>query len=145
MNTVYNKVKEFKKKYPGTIAWRLKQHSSIIDKHLNPGEDVVYAFTGQNNESMIDIFSTAVVVLTNKRILISQKRILFGYSLSSITPDLFNDLEVYQGIIYGKIIIDTVKEVVPISNLDKDSLDEIETSITSFMMEEKKKYGKENK
>ena len=36
---------------------------------------------------------------------------------------------------------DTVKEKIVISNLSKKSLIEIETKITQFMMEEKKKYG----
>ena len=31
---------------------------------------------------------------------------------SSITPDLFNDLSVYEGLIWGKVDIDTVKEEV---------------------------------
>ena len=73
---------------------------------------------------------------------IGQDDIIVGYNLNSITPDLFNDLQVYSGIIWGKITIDTVKETVEISNLDKRSLAEIETSVTSFMIAEKKKYPK---
>jgi hypothetical protein len=84
---------------------------------------------------------TVVVALTNKRILIGQKNILFGYMLSSITPDLFNDMQVYDGILFGKITIDTVKEVTTITNLSKRSLPEIETNITEFMMKEKQKYA----
>ena len=38
------------------------------------------------------------------------------------------------------ITIDTVKELVNLSNIDKKALTEIETNITEFMMEEKKKY-----
>ena len=85
-------------------------------------------------------FTSVNVVLTNRRILIAQKNLIFGYTLISITPDLFNDLTVYQGIIWGKVIIDTVKEVVTLTNIDKRALPEIETAISSFMMEEKKKY-----
>lgn len=141
MESVYSQVKKFKEKYPRGITWfRLKKHAAIIEKHLNPGEQVLYAFAGQKNESWLDIFSTAVIAVTNKRILIGQKRIAFGYFLYSITPDLFNDLSVYQGLLFGRIIIDTVKEEVTLTNLDKKSLTEIETKITSFMMEEKKKY-----
>ena len=36
-------------------------------------------------------------------------------------------------------IIDTVKELVVLSNIDKGALGEIETYITEYMMEEKKK------
>ncbi len=137
----FEKVKEFKKKYPGTVAWRLYQNASVVEEHLNPDEEVIYAFAGQKNDSFLDFFTTAVVVLTNKRILIGQKRVLFGYSLNSITPDLFNDMQIFRGLLWGKVTIDTVKETVILTNLDKKSLIDIETVITEFMMEEKKKYG----
>jgi hypothetical protein len=54
---------------------------------------------------------------------------------------MFNDLKVEMGLVWGKIIIDTVKEEVFLSNIQKSALSEIETNITQYMMEEKKKYG----
>lgn len=142
MKPLYEQVLDFKKKYPKTVAWnRLKKHCEVIEKHLNPSEEVIYAFFAQKNEHPLDWFSTAVIALTNKRILIGQKRILIGYSLNSITPDLFNDMQIYRGIRWGKITIDTVKEVIILTNLDKKSLPEIETNISEFMMREKQKYG----
>ncbi len=140
----YEIVKNFKKKYPKTIAWRLFQNAQIVEEHLNPNEQIIYAFAAQKNDSFLDFFTTAVVALTNKRILIGQKRVLFGYSLNSITPDLFNDMQIFQGLLWGKLTIDTVKETVILTNLDKKSLIEIETTISEFMMEEKKKYGLRN-
>ena len=140
MSSVYESLKEFKKKYKHTVCWRMKSHSKIIEKHLNPGEIVNYAFAAQKGFSSHDIFSTFVVVLTNKRILLAQKRVLYGYSFLAITPDMFNDLTVDSGLIWGQINIDTVKETVILSFVDKKALDEIETQITEYMMEEKKKY-----
>lgn len=140
MSLVYDKVKEFKKKYPMTVAWRLKSHSKIIDLHLNPGEEVKYVFACQKNNNPIDIITTYVVALTNKRILLGQKRLLFGYFFTAITPDMFNDLQVKMGVIWGKIEVDTVKETVYLSNIQRSALDEIETNITEYMMEEKQKY-----
>ena len=139
MGIVYDKVKEFKSKYSGGVAWRVKKHCSVIEMHLNPGEEVLFAFTGQRNDNFWDMISTCVFALTNKRILIGQKRV-FGYYLSSITPDLFNDLQVTQGLIFGRIVIDTIKEQVVLTNLDKHSLPEIETVVSEFMMKEKQKY-----
>lgn len=141
--TCYELAKQFKKKYRGTVAWRILQNANVIDEHINPDEEVLYVFVGQKNESPFDFFTTAVIALTNKRLLIGQKRVLFGYALNSITPDLFNDMQVYRGIHWGKVTIDTLKETVVISNLDKDALVEIETNVSQFMMEEKKKYGYE--
>lgn len=135
--------KRFKKKYPSTVAWRIKENARIVDMHVNPDEEVSYAFVGQKNDSFVDFFETAAIAITNERILIGQKRVLFGYSLSSITPDLYNDMKVYEGVFWGRIIIDTVKEVIVISNLSKDSLVEIETEISSFMMKAKAKDNEE--
>ncbi len=141
MSIVAERAKEFKRRYPATIAWRLESHARVIDNHLNPGEEVQYIFVGQKNDNPLDIITSCVVALTNKRILIGQKRLIFGYFFTAITPDMFNDLKVKAGIIWGRIYIDTVKEFIPLSNIQKDALDEIETNITEYMMEEKKKYG----
>ena len=65
-----------------------------------------------------------------------------GYKFTSITPDLYNDLEVEARLIWGLLTIDTVKERVFLSNLPKSSLPELETKITSFMQEAKKQYAK---
>ena len=145
MNNTYEKLMEFKKKFPGTISWRLKAHAKVIDKHLNPEEEVQYVFAAQRGLSSFELFNTYVVAVTNKRILLVQKRILFGYMLVSITPDMFNDLTVASGIIWGKVIIDTVKEVVTFSNVSKKAIYDIETNVTEMMMREKKKYVKVEK
>lgn len=141
MNEIYKKALAFKRKYPMTIAWRLKKNSNVIEKHLNPGEKVLYVFVAQKNDNPLNIISTAVVAVTSERILIGRKRVVFGYFLDSITPDMFNDLKVLGGIIWGKLHIDYVKEYVTLSNIDKSALSEIETNISSVMMEAKKKYG----
>ena len=139
MGKCYEMVKEFKRKYPLTIAFRLKKHSEIIEKHLNPDEEILYAFAAQKNASVLEIFYTNVVALTNKRLLVATKRLLWGYFFVTITPDMFNDLNVRKGLIFGSATIDTIKEKVVLSNIDPRALPEIETAITSYMMEEKKK------
>ena len=92
---IYEQAKNFKKKYPMTISWRIKKHAKIIDKHLNPGEVVKYAFCAQKNNNPFDIITTYAVVLTNKRILLGSKRVLFGYFFRtksivyiSVTPEI---------------------------------------------------------
>lgn len=141
MSEVLKRVLRFKIKYPLTVAWRLRKNASVIDKHLNPGEKVLYAFVAQKNDNPLNFFETGVVALTNKRILIGRKRVIFGYFLDSITPDMFNDLKVNGGIIWGKVHIDTVKELVTLSNIDITALPELETAVSSYMIKIKKKYG----
>ncbi len=137
----YKLALDFKRKYPMTMGFRLKEHCDIIDRHLNPDETISYLFYGQKNTGTFDFVNTYVVALTNQRMIMATKRILFGYFFKSITPDLYNDLTVNSGVIWGKILIDTVKEEVTITNLDKKSLQEIETNITEVMGKLKKEYN----
>ena len=122
---IYLGAKEFKKKYPKTIAFRLKAHAKVASKFVDNGEKVKYVFVAQKNFKSYEICNTNIVVLTDKRLVAATKRLLFGYFYRVITPDMFNDLTVYSGLIWGKVQIDTIKEVVFISNLSKKSLDEI--------------------
>ena len=140
MGVVYKKVLEFKKKYPKTIGWRLKENSAIVEEHLHSDEEILYAFTAQKNDSQFNIFGSAVIALTNKRILIGRKRVIVGYFFNSITPDMFNDLKIAGGLIWGKVYIDTIKEFVTLSNISNDALAEIENEISTYMMSEKMKY-----
>ena len=141
MGIIVEQIDQFKKKYPFTVAWRLKKNATIVEKHLNPDEKVLYAFPAQKSNQPLQIFHTCVVALTNRRILIGRDRVVVGYFLDAITPDMFNDLKVVAGLLWGKVLIDTIREHVVLSHLDKRSLDEIETAITTHMMEEKKKYN----
>lgn len=147
MASTYEIVKQFKNKYPGTICWRLKKHAQLVDQNLYPDEEVIYAFAAQNNTSHRTIFDTAILAMTNKRIIIAQDYLLPGYDVNSITPDLYNDMQINAGIIWGMITIDTIKETIYFSNISKKALPEIQKEITSYMMEAKTKYYKkeENK
>ena len=136
---------QFKKKYPMTVAWRLKSHSKVIAKHLSSDEAILYVFAGQKSPFIWDMFSTYLVVLTNKRILVAEKRLLFGYYFISVTPEMFNDLSVQSGIIWGKVFIDTIKEQVVINNIDKRALAEIQNRVSEYMLEEKRKVVKVEK
>ena len=137
---VYAKLLEYIKNYPGGIAWRIKKHCRVIEEHLNPEEDILFIFCGQKTISLWDIFSTCVVAITNKRLIVAKKRVLWGYTFLSITPDMYNDLTVREGLIWGRITIDTVKELISVSKLSKQALSKIETEITEYMIREKQKY-----
>jgi hypothetical protein len=139
MNT-YEKVKAFKDNFPGTVTWRLKRHCNVIDKHLNPNEELLYAFAGQLNDNAFKIFDTCVVAVTTERLIVAQNFLWPGYKFISITPDMYNDCTIKSGIIWGTIGIDTIKETVYVSNIAKRSMPQIETIVTTFMQEMKKAY-----
>ncbi len=142
MENCYKLVRKFKNKYPLTIAWRLRQHSEVIQEHMNPGEKILYVFAGQKNDSPLDIVNTNIVALTDKRIMVATKRLVFGYFFKSITPDMYNDLTVNKGMIFGTVVIDTIKEVIKITNIDPAALNEIETNITEIMLKQKKELAR---
>ncbi len=136
---IYKLVCRFKRKYPMTIANNLKKHSKVAASVIDKDEKVYYAFAGQKNDTHGMIFDTCVVVVTDRRLVIGQKRLLWGYQITTIKPEMFNDLKIRAGLIWGKVEIDTVKEHIFISNLDKKSLDEIETNVNGIMLKVKKK------
>ena len=65
---------------------------------------------------------------------------LTNVSSVDIAKDMFNDLTIKTTIIWGKVIIDTIKEKIILSNIDPNALPEIEENVSNVMMEEKKKY-----
>ena len=138
---IYKKLKEFKTKYPMTISWRLKKHAKVIANHLTDDEEIRFAFAAQKNDHWYDIITTNAIVLTNKRILIGTKRVLFGYFFTAVTPEMFNDISVKMGLIWGKVHIDTVKEYIILSNIQREALPEIQKEISEYMLSEKRKYS----
>lgn len=144
-NIIYQKAKEFKNKYPKTVAFRIKAHAKVASKYIGDDEEVKYVFVAQKNYHSFDFVNTNIIILTDKRIIVTTKRIVFGYFFRMITPDMFNDLTIKHGIIWGKVIIDTVKEQVVLSNIDPNALAEIDDNITMYMLEQKKETKKESK
>ena len=118
-NEIYEKVRDFKRRFPTTISWRIKSHSKVASKLINKDENILYAFAAQKSPTSFNMLSTFVFVLTDKRIVLAQKRMIYGYFYYSITPDMFNDLTLRMGLIWGKAIIDTVREQVYLSGLSR--------------------------
>lgn len=132
---IYDLVRRFKTKYPTTIAWRLSAHAALAEKALDADEEVRYVFCGQKNCMHRDIMSTNVIVFTNKRIILCHKRIFPGYFITSVNIDNVNDIKTKAGILWGMVIIDSIKEKIILSNIAVDALDNI---LDNFYMTFKK-------
>ena len=143
-NIIYEKAKEFKRKYPSTVAFRIKAHAKVAARFIGDDEVVKYVFVAQKNFNSFEIINTNIIVLTDKRIIVATKRLVFGYFFRMITPDMFNDLTIKNGLIWGKVIIDTINEKVVLSNIGSNALAEIDDNITMYMIEEKRKLKKES-
>jgi hypothetical protein len=50
---------------------------------------------------------------------------------------MYNDLTIHKGLLFGSVTIDTIKEVITITNIDPKALSEIETNITEIMINQK--------
>lgn len=140
--TVFESCKDFLRQYPMTIAWRIKKHCKVIEEHINDDEVVLYTFAGQKNTNCTVPFSTAVVVFTNKRMLVGRSLFLGRSYYSSITPDMLNDFEIRKQILFGMVEIDTVKEHFTINCLSKKSLAKIEDALSKYLVDEKLKLLK---
>lgn len=137
-NEIYEKVRDFKRRFPTTVSWRLRSHSKVASKLINKDEKILYAFAAQKSPTSFNMLSTFVFVLTDKRIVLAQKRMLYGYFYYSITPDMFNDLTISMGLIWGKAIIDTVREQVYLAGLTRKALEELETVLSKYMIQKKR-------
>lgn len=140
--TVLESCKDFIRQYPMTIAWRVKKHCKVIEEHINKDEVVLYSFVGQKNTNWTVPFSTAVIVLTNKRMLVARSLFLGRSLYSSITPDMLNDFSIREHILFGTVEIDTVKEHFTINCLRKKSLPKIEDALSKYLVDEKLKLLK---
>lgn len=140
-----SELKAFKEKYPLTIAWRLRANYKVVQSHINKDEEIVYIFAAQKTNIWWDIFSTAVIVLTNKRILIGRKRVVFGYFYDSITLDMFNDLNIKAGLIWGTLYIDTVKELLKFKKIQKSALYELEDVFSEYLIKYNESHPEEVK
>ena len=144
MNSVYKSCKDFLKKYPGTVAWRVKKHSNVVEEHINDDEVVLFSFVGQKNSNWTYPLSTVVVTFTNKRMLVGRSLFLGRSFYTSITPDMLNDFEIRKGIIFGVVEIDTVKEHFTVECLSKKSLSKIEDALSKYLVDEKIKMLKKD-
>lgn len=139
---VYKSCKNFLKKYPGTIAWRIKKHAKVVEEHINDDEVVLFSFAGQKNSNWKYPFATVVVTFTNKRMLVGKSLFLGRSFYTSITPDMLNDFEIRTNILFGVVEIDTVKEHFTVGCLSKKSLSKIEDALSKYLVDEKLKLLK---
>lgn len=104
MGQVERLVLNFKKKYPGWVTWCERKHTKIVENYLNPDEKVLYAFCAQKNETFNELFNTFSIAITNKRIMLCHKRLLWGCFYYTITQYLYNDMQIYSGLLWEKLL-----------------------------------------
>lgn len=116
-----------------SAKWRLK-HFKVVEQQLKDDEDVLVCFIGLKN--FVDIANhdeNWAYAITNKRIIIGQKG-LIGEKVDVISLRDLNDISFRKGLVFGVLIIDTIKEVFNVG-LNKNSATSIHELVTNALMD----------
>lgn len=113
--------------------WRLK-HFQLVENQLKSDEEVLVAFIGVKN--FVDIAhheENWAYAVTNKRIIMGQKG-LIGEKVDVISLRDLNDISFRKGLVFGVLIIDTIKEEFNVG-LRKDFATNIHELVTNALMD----------
>lgn len=107
-----------------------EKHFGLIENSLMAGEEVLMTFIGLHNYiSMTKHDSNFAYAVTNKRIIMAQKKII-GENFQTVSFENVNDITFTSGLAFGILTIDTFKEKFNIA-LDKISAKKISEQVHS--------------
>ena len=122
-----------------TKNWAIK-HFTLIEQALAADEDVLMCFIGLHNyRSATNHDSNYAYAITNKRIIMAQKRMI-GQTFQTVDIDNLNDITMSTGMLMGIVTIDTIKEHFNVA-VEKSQAMSINKSIHDvlFSIKQKKK------
>lgn len=121
------------------------QHFAVAESSLMPDEDVRLTFVsnGVVNRGECVVGGTVVILLTTKRCIYAQKRVIMGDFTKIVSYDNINDIHKKKGWFFGEISIDTIREELTFS-VNKESVDNITNSIMQVIDEYKKQSNSVN-
>lgn len=90
--------------------WGIK-HFKIIEDNLMQDEEVKMTFIGLHNYvSATKHDNNFAYAITNKRIMMAQKKSLAGENFQTVSLKNINDITLVTGVVFGVVTIDTIKE-----------------------------------
>ena len=112
--------------------WGIK-HFKLIEENLLPNEEVKMAFIGLHNYiSSTKHDGNFAYAITNKRIIMAQKKQITGENFQTVSLDNINDITFKSGVLLGILTVDTIKETFNIG-LDKGSAKSINSMLHSVI------------
>lgn len=119
--------------------WGLK-HFSLVEQALGEDEHAIMCFIGLHNYiSTTKHDNNYAYAITNKRIIMGQQK-LVGQSFQTVMIDNLNDITMKTGMIFGTVIIDTVKETfnVGINKISAKKINSVIHNVLLSLKEERK-------
>lgn len=114
-----------------TKKWRLK-HFKVAEKQLNNDEEVLACFMGIHNYiSTSKHDSNYAYVITNKRFIMTQKK-LMGENVKTVSRNHLNDVTKSTGLVWGILEFDTFKETFNVA-IDKYTTDRVYNIVNEFL------------
>ena len=100
--------------------WGIK-HFKLVEENLLPNEEVKMVFIGLHNYiSSTKHDGNFAYAITNKRIIMAQKKQITGENFQTVSLENINDITFKSGVLLGTLTVDTIKETFNIG-LDKES------------------------
>lgn len=105
-------------------GWTLK-HFGMIEDALTPDEQVLTAFVGFHNyKSMSSHDGNFAYVITNKRFILAQKK-LIGGTIQTISLSNVNDVTLSKNLVNHFVVVDTIKETFNVNTQDAKTAENI--------------------
>lgn len=121
-----------------TAKWAEK-HFGLVERALDPDEEVKMCFIGLHNyKSLTKHDNNFAYAVTNKRVLMAQKRVI-GEVLQSVSISQVNDVTFKSGLAVGILTIDTIKEVFNVA-LDKGRAKNISEKLHTLLLDLKRQH-----
>lgn len=140
-NIIYEKVMEFKNKFSGVPATRLERHAEVAMKSLAEGENVLHVYCGLD-----EFYRTQIVVVTDRRVIVARKKLLFGSRISSIDRDKVCNIHNRRSLLWNDIFFNTLTEnFAYLHMLGDDATTEILKGFVSDKAEKKETTKKERR
>lgn len=123
MSYTLNEIKEQMEQAGIKDLFGTKREVKELPNILNDNETIIYGCSGLNNGN------TVLCVLTNQRILLLDKGLLYGIKSTEIPLDMVNGVSYEKGLVLGKISITNGATITKLENVNKQDAPVISNAI----------------
>ena len=138
MSYTLNEIKEQMEQVGIKDLFGTKREVKQLPDIINDDEVIVYGCSGMNDGN------TVLCILTNKRILMLDKGLLYGIKSTEIPLDMVNGVSYSKGLMLGKISITNCATITKLENVNKNDAPIMSNAIKEQAEQHKSHLKKEN-